>query len=338
MEAIKDWTAQPSAALSRRAPRCQTDPFGNRLRGFVRETWHWARYKPVIFPNVDQLDDFVAALHSHPSDAISQETDEQAPVFLFATGWRAGSTLLQRILVTDARLFLWGEPLGEMNLVSGIAETVNYFLSPRNLNALRAQPSLDNLTSPWLAISWIATLSPPAGDFRSALRSLIDRWLGEPALRAGFSRWGFKEVRLGAAEASLLYWLYPKAKFVILSRHPYDCYLSLSDANWHPLYYRRPNLRVDSAAGFARHWNRLAVSWSKLPKGFPCFHVKYEDLISGNFDFRKLESWLGIEITENVALSVVVGSSAVRSRPYWYERWIIAREAASGMQALGYSE
>jgi hypothetical protein len=65
-------------------------------------------------------------------------------------------------------------------------------------------------------------------------------------------------------------------------------------------------VRVDSAAGFASHWNQIASSWLELPEGFPSFHVKYEDLIGGNFDFRKVESWLGIEITEKVAMSVIV--------------------------------
>jgi hypothetical protein len=254
---------------------------------------------------------------------------------LLSTGWRTGSTLLQRILVTDPHLFFWGEPLGEMTLVSRVTEMVNRSLSPPDLK-WRARPLPDNLTSSSLATSWIATLSPPGDDFRLALRSLFDRWLGDPARRLGFARWGLKEVRLGAAEASLLYWLYPNAKFVILSRHPYDSYVSLSDANWHPLYYQ--DLRVDSAAGFAGHWNRIALSWSELPDGFPAFHVKYEDLVSGNYDFRKLESWLGIEIREDIALSVVVGHSSVRTRPSWYERWIIAQQAAPGMRSLGYSE
>ena len=56
---------------------------------------------------------------------------------------------------------------------------------------------------------------------------------------------------------------------------------------------------MNSAVSFARIWNHMAVSWSQLPAGFPCVFIKYEDLISGNFDFRKLESWLGIEIREN---------------------------------------
>ena len=132
-------------------------------------------------------------------------------------------------------------------------------------------------------------------------------------------------------------WLYPNAKFVIISRHPYDSFRSLADAGWDPVYYRYPDVCVDSAASFARHWNRLAVSWSHLPVGFPLVHIKYEDLINGKTDFRRLESWLGIEIRENVALSVAVGGTAKRARLRWYERMIIAREAAEGMLTLGYS-
>ena len=177
---------------------------------------------------------------------------------------------------------------------------------------------------------------PPGNDLRAALRSLFGRWLGEPARQRGFARWGFKEVRLGATEASLLHWLYPKAKFLILSRHPYDCYRSLADSRWHHVYYRRPDVRVDTAAPFARHWNRLATSWSDLPAGFPSYYLKYQDLVTGNVDFRKLESWLGIEVAEKTALSVFVGHTAARKCLSWYERLIIRHEAGPGMRALGY--
>jgi hypothetical protein len=238
------------------------------------------------------------------------------------------------MLVTDPHLLLWGEPLGELTLVTRIAEVLNQFSTFPHNEITYIQ---DDLTSSRMATSWIATLCPPAHDLRLALRSLFDRWLGEPARHRGFARWGFKEVRLGATEASLLHWLYPRAKLVILSRHPYDCYRSFADARWQ-VYYRRPDVRVDSAAGFARHWNRLAVSWSELPEGFPSIHIKYEDLINGKVDFRELESWLGIEIKENVALSASVGRTAVRNRLSWYERLIIGHEAAGGMHALGYSK
>jgi hypothetical protein len=230
-------------------------------------------------------------------------------------------------------LLLWGEPLGEMALASKLAEMVSHSIHPTLLQLWGEQADIN---SPALATSWIANLYPSTTYFRAALRSMFDQWLGKPAREGGFARWGFKEVRLGATEATLLHWLYPKSKFVLISRHPYDCYRSLADSLWQT-YYRYPDLPVNSAASFAHHWNRLVLSWSDLPAGFPCFHIKYEDLVGGKTDFRKLESWLGLEIKENIALSASVGGTAKRRRLTWYERLIIAREAEAGMRASGYS-
>ena len=302
-------------------------------RSGAREFWEWACCKQVAYPSVHQLAESIGALRPSASDAATVESHTEAPIFLLATGWRAGSTLLQRIVVTDPRVLLWGEPFGDLALPSRIAEMVSHI---SQLYSLKERFIQDRVTSTEMATSWIASLYPPGDDFRLALRGLFDRWLGEPARQRGFARWGLKEVRLGATEASLLHWLYPQAKFVILSRHPYDCYRSLADSGWNHVYYQRPEVRVDSAAGFARHWNRLAAGWSELPPGFPCLHIKYEDLISGQLDFRKLEAWLGVELRENVALPVFVGQTAVRKRLSWYERLIISREAGPGMKALGY--
>jgi hypothetical protein len=318
-EARKSWIGQLSRAS----------------KNFSREFAAWARRPGPCHENVRQITDSIAALDTRSLDLADGTTDSESPIFLLSTGWRAGSTLLQRILVTDPRLLIWGEPFGEMILLSRIAEMVSNSLSPRDMKLWKRQ---DKTISTSLSTSWIATLSPPGDDFRLALRGLIDRWLGEPARQKGFARWGLKEVRLSATEAYLLHWLFPNARFVTISRHPYDCYRSLADSNWGGVYYRHPDVFVDSAAALARHWNRLAVSWSQLPTGFPCVHIKYEDLVGGKVDFRGLESWLGIELKENNALAVSLGSTAVRSQLKWYERSIIQREAAAGMRALGYSK
>jgi Sulfotransferase family len=264
--------------------------------------------------------------------AVDAERDTEVPIFLLSNGMRAGSTLLQRILVTDPCVLLWGEPLGEMDLVSAIAGRVAYPVSPWNIES---SEKLDP-NSPSLATSWIANLYPPSENLRLALRGFFDRWLGEPARQLGFARWGFKEIRLGATEATFLWWLYPRAKFVILFRHPYDCYRSLADAGWvAPIV---DDVEIDSAAAFAGLWNRLVLSWSELPAEFPAVHIKYEDLINGKVNFRELESWLGVQISESVALSAAIGGTAKRPKLSRLERSIIAREAGAGMRALGYPE
>jgi len=304
------------------------------FRSLPREFFGWAKRLDLAVPDVACLDHGIAALSNRCSLVADEIPDTEAPIFLLSTGWRAGSTLLQRILVTDQQLLVWGEPFGEMTPISRIARMVADSLSPRDLQLWYKQ---SDATLASLTTSWIATLSPPGDDFRSGLRSLFVRWLGDPARRLGFGRWGLKEVRLGAAEASLLHWLFPQAKFIFLSRHPYDCYRSFSDSGWGHLYCRHPEVCVDSIAGFARHWNRLALSWSELPQGFPYVHIRYEDMTSGKVDFRHLESWLGIQIREDRALSASIGGTAVRSRINWFERFIISREASQGMRVLGYS-
>jgi hypothetical protein len=334
--------ADPSAAGTRsykqtqlwvRTRESRLGEWARASRRCRRELWAWVKCSEATLPSVAQLTDSIAALSTVGSDAVGGSGANETPIFLLSTGWRAGSTLLQRILVTDPRLLLWGEPLGEMTLVSRIAEMVSHFISPRNLQLWKDQ---EDPSSPTLATSWVANLYPSSGDFRSALLCFFDQWLAEPARQRGYARWGFKEVRFGATEACLLHWLYPNAKFVLISRHPYDCYRSLADSGWEEVYYRYPDRTVDSAAAFAQYWNQIAVSWNQLPAEFPCFHIKYDDLIGGGIDFRNLETWLGLEIKESVALKASVGGTAKRSRLSWYERWIIAHEAEPGMRSLGY--
>lgn len=303
-------------------------------RNCIREAWDWARCQQVILPSVEELSESLGAVDALGNTYEPEDTENESPIFLLATSWRSGSTLLQRILVTDPQVLLWGEPLGDLALVSDLVGTLTRLSTLPHLKQ-RLEEN-DSIFSS-LATSWIATLYPPGLDFRAGLRSLLTRWLGEPARKRGFGRWGFKEVRLGAAEATLLRWLYPKAKFVLLSRSPYDCYRSLSDSRWRDVYHRSPDVRVDSAAMMARHWNRIALSWSELRPGFPAVRIRYEDIVGGRLDYRELESWLGIRIREDVALSQFVGKTAQRSRLGWWERKIISCEARAGMRFLGYS-
>ena len=302
----------------------------------ARELWAWWTCKTPQTPSVAQITKSIAALSSLEAPSISAVPDSDAPIFLFSTGMRTGSTLLQRILLTDSHLLLWGEPMGEMNITSRIAQMVADGMSPAFMASWQRQPALD---SPELIRSWTALLHPSTDNFRLALRNFFDTWLGCPARKNRFSRWGFKAVRLDAADAVLLHWLYPGAKFILIARHPFDCYRSFADAGWeNPNFTRYPHMPVNSAAGFAREWNRIAVSWSDLPPDFPALQIKYEDLTSGRFDFRRLESWLGLKLNENVALADKVGRTAFRARLHAYERWIVSREAARGMRLLGYSK
>jgi hypothetical protein len=282
----------------------------------------WARFTA---PEVGSILGAVDALDSSPS---SFESDDEEPIFVLSTGWRTGSTLLQRILVTDPRLLMWGEPWGRMALIPKLTESL--------CAVAEGWPPPEYLIdsdTPDFAVSWIANLFPPPSDLRAALRHLMNRWLGTPARTLGYGRWGFKEVRLSAADACLLRWLYPRGKFIILVRNPLDAYLSARLAQ---LWYRWPDLPIYGPVAFARHWNRLAVSWLDVPEDFRPIIIKYEDLVSTDFDFRSLERSLGLTLDAGRALSSRIGGSEKLERLTLRERQVVIRETRAGMSVYGY--
>lgn len=233
---------------------------------------------------------------------IAARYDEEEPVFLLATGWRTGSTLMQRVLVTDSNLILWGEPHGRMGFLSRLGDLLASFdqaIAPEEV-------ILDAKTDTMLAGEWIANLYPPTSVIRQALQSMVYDWLAHPAKELGYTRWGMKEVRLGYAEAALLLWLFPKAKFVVITRDPYDSYRSAMQLG--TLWERWPDRRVDNAYTYGRLWNRLALSWKSAATDFPMRLYRLEDVTSANMDFRELASFCGLELNPEAALGKKVGA------------------------------
>ena len=121
-------------------------------RRLVRNFWQWAYPRPVTLPDMERIRESIAAIEASSSNTSKQEPDTEAPIFVLASGWRTGSTLLQRILVTDPDVLLWGEPLGDLGLLSNIAEMLAQASSFRKLRrcAIAETPASSSL-----AVSWI---------------------------------------------------------------------------------------------------------------------------------------------------------------------------------------
>ena len=97
-----------------------------------------------------------------------REHEAEVPIFLLSSGWRTGSTLLQRVLMTDRKLLLWGEPLGRMEILSHLTDAI----ARGSLgDAWPADRWMDENPEADLATQWIANLYPPANDLRRALVS-----------------------------------------------------------------------------------------------------------------------------------------------------------------------
>jgi len=307
---------------------------------FFRQHWHRATAPRFAYPSLQALDEALAAISDAAAEAapVPGQRERESPIFLMATSWRSGSTLVQRILCTDPSLLLWGEPLGRLALLPRVAEALCAVTRawPPPDSWLRSAPAAGAL-----ARSWVANLYPPGQHLRVALQALVFEWLALPARSRGFSRWGLKEVRYGSAEARLLRWLFPRARFLVLVRNPLDAYRSLSRAlpagkPW-GMYSRWPDLPLGGAATFARHWNRLTVSWLLPPPGTDLRILRYEDLVADRVDFRDLEAYCGLKLDERAALELPLGRTEDRSGLHPHERWIIRREARRGMEAFGYA-
>jgi hypothetical protein len=187
------------------------------------------------------------------------------PVFMLASIWRSGSTLVQRLLCSDPQIFLWGEPYGDAGIVPHLHHsakgllrkewpTKNHFLDPKDP---LFQPLIDEPHK-----YWIANVYPQPQAIRDSYRSMLDTLFLKPAIELGKERFGIKEVRYDGNVAQFLHWLYPDARFVFLIRNPYDAWSSYKGAVW---YYQWPKMLVKDVGVFAKLWRNNVESFLNFP-------------------------------------------------------------------------
>ncbi|MCU0963695.1 MAG: sulfotransferase [Burkholderiaceae bacterium] len=258
---------------------------------------------------------------------------DDAPIFLLSAGWRSGSTLLQRLLMSDPGVLIWGEPYDECGLVQALAGCARAFRPgwPPKDYFYDGRPT-DQLTG-----EWIANLFPGLADWRRGQRALFDTMFAEPARRAGAQRWGIKEVRLTSEHAFYLRWLYPNAKFLLLYRHPLEAYRSYSSfgRNWYDLFPDRP---MFTPGEFGAHWRRLMQGYLDDAPALEAMLVKYEDLAAGATPLDTIDSYLGIATDHAVMARKVRGTAQAveKGEVNALERWLLARQASSLSRRLGY--
>ncbi len=231
---------------------------------------------------------------------------EDDPVFVLSCGWRSGSTLLQRLVVSSGEVLVWGEPYRQADLVgrlAGAAATVGHPPprrrdppARRRCHPRRAVRSLDRQPVP--------PPDPPARSPPGAPPPALRR----TGSRVGYPRWGFKEVRFGVDDALYLRLLFPRARIVFLHRNPYDAWASFRQN--HRGNHFRNGQRVWTARRFGQVWSQLvhdAVSRAHL---VDALLVSYQDLVSGEA-LPALSHHLGVEVPA-AALDVRVGASRRR--------------------------
>lgn len=248
--------------------------------------------------------------------------DDARPIFLLSAGWRSGSTLLQRLIMSDPRVLIWGEPYDECGLIQTLSESMKAFRAdwpPRDYFYDGTPPS--QLTG-----EWVANLFPSLEDLRRAQRALFDTMFAQPAYRVGVERWGIKEVRLTAEHCHYLRWLYPKARFVFLYRNPLEAYRSYCryGRSWYDTFPDRP---VFTPTQFGVHWRKLMEGFVREAPALDALLVKYEDVVGGRWPLDELDAYLGIQSDRGV-LTKKVGSSergGHKATVNWLERWLLKR-------------
>jgi hypothetical protein len=278
----------------------------------------------------------LATLQARFPDALGSCDD--APIIVLSAGWRSGSTLVQRVLMSSEAVMIWGEPFARSGLV------------PRLLDQLRAftpewpaQSYLLESFSGRLTDQWIANIYPGVGDLIAAQRGFLLGLLAEPARRLGRECWGFKEVRLDGSHARFLKLLFPKARIVFLVRSPYDSYASFrhyikSDfVDW-------PGRPVLTPAQFGRMWHEQVRSFREVCAEVDGLFLRYEDFLADPAAQAALSAYVGLRLEPPSSRGLIPtagqSGSTDRARPehqlLWWERRSMRRAVGDVAVELGY--
>lgn len=219
-----------------------------------------------------------------------KSTEQSAPVFILSAGWRSGSTLIQRLIMSHKSILVWGEPYSHARIISHLADSVSaitdtwpqdeWFIDHYDLNKISS--------------TFVANMYPSIKDLQLACLSYMKILLEEPARQRGFQYWGLKDVRLTIEDARFIKWLFPKAKFVFLCRNPYNAYKSYrADRSW---YQEWPDKPVFTARQFGLHWNSLVKGFYQGAAELEGLFLRYEDVLKSGSDFSALENYLDFEL------------------------------------------
>ena len=266
---------------------------------------------------------------------LTAPADDDSPIFLLGSGWRTGSTLLQRMLNATPKTLIWGEPYSEGAIVQRLAESIAFLDPDDGRFHGRILPDGADLPD---EDEWTANLTPPLPWLALAQRAMLDQLFKEPARLHGAERWGIKEVVWGRDVIDLLALLYPAARFVLLVRDPVAQWRSYRPQLRRPWFYRWPESPVGSPVGFGRLWDRLVQDFLSTAADLPrATLVRYEDL-GDPAELERLTEFLALDVPLRSGLARVGSSprSAAEMPPQW-ETALIRRITRNRAEPMGYA-
>jgi hypothetical protein len=266
---------------------------------------------------------------------VPADEPDDRPVFLLSAGWRSGSTLLQRLIMSGNDILMWGEPYPHCDYIRSLAQSLSIFRSDQPPDQFFIRPPSDTMAGAMRMDEWIACLYPNPGDLVRAHRAFFRTLYAAPALERGYRRWGLKEVVLAAEHALYLRWLFPGARFLFLYRDPYAAYRSYRTfGDW---YFRWPAEPVFTAAKFGWVWRTLTEGFMKDHTAVGGMLVKYEDLVSGAVSPQDLSQYVETPVRAEVLTKRVTGRKPAALEPIpRLEFWQLQRAVEPLAGSLGY--
>ena len=240
-----------------------------------------------------------------------------SPVFIFSAGWRSGSTLLQRLVMSSGSIIVWGEPYGRAGLIDHLSNPLKAITDTYPASEwFITQAFSDSTSVSKLAGEWIANLYPDIDCLLESHIAFLINFFEKPAKKRGILRWGLKEVRLTIDHAIYLKWLFPRAKFLFLYRNPYNAYASYQGFYW---YKKWPNEPVYTPEQFGLHWKTLLQGYITDSHKVDGMLIKYEELCDKDFDFSNLENFLELKLNKST-LKKVINSTKRLASPGEFKR------------------
>jgi len=259
--------------------------------------------------------------------------DGERPIFIFSAGWRSGSTLLQRLLVSRGGVLIWGEPYTLCDYIGRLAESLRTFSDvfppPEFFLQFHEGASVADIQE-----KWIAHLYPEPRDLREAHRAFLLTLMSAPAVRRGYERWGLKDCKYGIEHAVYLKWLFPRSKFFFVYRNPYHAYRSF---RLFGAYMRWPDGPVFTARQFGELWTRLMQGYRARHAEVDGMLVKYEDLVGGRISVDEIGTFAGVECDRGVLGENISGRGKRDLVPLpVLEKKLLARAVEPLASELGY--
>lgn len=248
---------------------------------------------------------------------VSPAGSREEPIFILSAGWRSGSTMLQRLVLSDPDVLIWGEPYAHCDLVRRLADSLCAFNEnyPRDDFLIR-EYTTDSDSRGKLSDLWVANLYPMPTDLIEAHRRFFMTMFQEPAKQLGYSRWGFKEVRLSAAYARYLKLLFPAARFLFLCRNPYSAYRSYR--TFRAWYDKWPSPPVFTARQFGSVWRSLTESFMENYIQIGGRFIRHEDLVTGHLNVAELKQYLGLDTNVSKVERTIEGVRIEKPRQLSY--------------------